>query len=561
MRARSLAVTGPILLALAWASLARAQTPVPATEQDLAALLDASEARYEQAGGRLSDALWRRATGGPGADADVVQARRDLLAVFTDPGLVRTLRAWRSRRTVTRDPTLTRRVAIWNQAAPAASVELDPDITALADRLLATLARHRYALDGRDVDQDALRAILSDSNDEALRRRAWQALLAPGKLIAADLKKLNRMRAVNARDLGAPTYFDLIYGANEMDNRWLTIMLHMVNRRVRPAMTDLDARLLKAIGKKALAPWDWDRALAILAKERGVDAIVARRFAPAGGPAALTSLARMMGIPPAAVEARRARGAIANDIEAIIALIPGDSRLLTRREPEAPAGGPDGYAMLFDAGATALQTFATKTGAPILKGYDWVPGTRNAIHARAMAEILAGFLRDPAFLEQALGMPPDEIAALLSHQRDRDLMRLRWIGINMSMEHIMFLNPDADLDLRYRDFFEKIMGVPLDPADPLPWTAEPRFITRPVSWFADLTALSVAGDARHLMRERFGADPLASGTLGPWLIETCFAPGGTVPLQKRLADTLKAGFDFKRYLEALGISPARPSHP
>ena len=561
MRAPCLAVTGLTLLALALAASASAQTSIPTTEQDLAALLDASETRYEQAGGRLSDALWRRATGEPSADADVAKARRDLLAVFTDPRLVETLQSWHFRRTVTRDPTLTRRVAIWNQASPAAAVELDPDITAEADRLSAVLARHRYMLDGREVDRDALRAILSDSDDEALRRRAWLALMAPGKLIAADLKKLNRMRAVKARDLRAPTYFDLIYGANEIDNRWLTMMLHTVNRRIQAATKDLDARLRVAIRKEALAPWDVDRALAILAKQRGVDAIVARRFPSSGGPTALASLAKMMGLPRAAVEARRERASIAGAIEESIALIPGDLRLLTRREPDAPAEGPDGYALILGAGATALQTSATKTVAPMLKGYDWVPGTRNAIYTRSMAEFFSGFLRDSAFLKHALGMSADEVTAFLAQQRDSELMRMRWLGVNMSFEHIMFLNPDADLDLRYRDYFEGLMGFPLAADDPLPWTAEPRYITRPVSWFADFTALSVAADVRQLMADRFGADPLSGGALGPWLIETCFASGESVPLQKRLADPLKAGFDFKRHLQSLGISPPPPKSP
>ena len=563
-------MTGLTLLAFVLAASAIAQTSIPTTEQELATFLDAYETRYEQAGGRLSDALWRRATGEPAADADVAKARRDLLAVFTDPRLVETLQSWHYRRTVTRDPTLTRRVAIWNQASPAAAVELDPGITAEADRLSAALARHRYMLDGREVDQDALRATLSDSDDEALRRRAWLALMAPGKLIAADLKKLNRMRAVKARELKAPTYFDLIYSANEMDNRWLKMMQHTVNRRIKAATEDLDARLGKAIGKKTLAPWDWDRAMALLARERGVDAIIARHFAPAGGPALLARLARRMQLSIAKVEGRRARAPIAGDVEVIIALIPGDFRLLTRREPEAPAGGPDGYAMLLAAGAAALQTWGTKVSSPMLKGYDWVPGTRNAIHARAMTEVLAGDLRDWSYLSE-LGVPNEKMEALRAQMRDLELMRMRWIGLNMSFEHIMFLNPDADLDLRYRDSFESLMGFPLAADDPLPWTAEPRYITRPVSWFADFTALSVAADARHLIEERYDAlaqqaparhrAPSVGSKLDPWLIETCFAPGESVPLQKRLADTLKAGFDFKRYLESLGIAPPPPKSP
>jgi hypothetical protein len=553
VRALRIAVFLLTLLAAAGASPVRAQAPVPATEQDLATLLDAAEARYEEAGGRLADALWRRATGEPAAEADVARARRDLLAAFTEPRLIATLQDWHYRRTVTRDPTLTRRVAIWNQAAPAAVVELDPEITALADRLLSTVARHRYTLDGRDTDQEALRAVLSGSDDEALRRRAWLALLAPGRHIAPDLKRLNRMRAVKARDLRAPTYFDLIYGANEMDSRWLTMMLHTVNRRVRAAAADLDARLGKAVGKPAPAPWDYDRGMAILAARSGAEAIGARRFAAAGGIAALSALGRMMGLPAAAVATRRARAPIAGLLEEILPLIPGDFSLLTRHEPDAPAGGPDGYAMLLSAGAGALQAHGTRVAAPMLKGYDWVPGTRNAIYSRAREEMLAEFLRDPGFLKQGLGMTAEEIAVFLADRRDRALMRLRWIGVNMSMEHVMFLNPDADLDLRYRESFRNITGFSLDPGDPLPWTAEPRFIARPVSWFADLTALSVAADAHHLIHERFGADPLAGGKLGPWLIETCYASGESVPLQKRIADSLQAGFDFRRYLESLGI--------
>jgi len=207
-------LTGAFVLILIGAgavSLTPAQSPIDtSTEQGLAALLDPFEARYEEAGGRLSSALWRRAAGEAGAEGDLFTARRDLLALFTDPQLVETIQRWHFRRTVSRDRALTRRVEIWNQAAPAAAVELDPNIAAMADRLLGTLARHRYVLDGKPTDPDALRAILESSDDEGLRRRAWLALLAPAKLIGPDVKRLNRLRAVRARDLRAPTYFDLI---------------------------------------------------------------------------------------------------------------------------------------------------------------------------------------------------------------------------------------------------------------------------------------------------------------------------------------------------------------
>lgn len=551
-----------ILIAAGVVSLVPAQSETDtSTEQGLAAFLDPFEARYEEAGGRLASALWRRAAGEPGAEGDLFTARRDLLALFADPQLVETIQRWHFRRTVARDRALRRRVEVWNQAAPAAAVELDPNVTAMADRLLGTLARHRYVLDGKPTDPDALRGILESSDDGELRRRAWLALLAPAQLIGPDLKRLNRLRAVRARDLRAPTYFDLIYQANEIDNRWLTLMLHSVRRRAEKATAELDARLRKAIRKDTLAPWDIDRAMAILSKERGADVIAARRFPASGGPAALAALVRMMGLGPSAIEERRARGPIAADFDEIMALIPGDFRLLTRREPDAPAGGPDGYAMLFRAGASALQAGATKTAAPMLKGYDWIPGTRNEIYAKARGEILASFLTDPTFLKEGLGMSPDEIRILLADQRDRALLRLRWIGLNMSMEHVMFLNPDADLDARYRESFETYTGFRLDPADPLPWMAEPSYISRPVTWFANLTALSVAAGARQLMRERFGDDPLSTGKVGPWLLETCFASGETVPLQERVSSTLKAGFDFKLYLESLGISPPTPTTP
>jgi len=346
-----------------------------------------------------------------------------------------------------------------------------------------------------------------------------------------------------------------------MDNRWLTMMLHSVRRRAGKATAELDARLRKAVRKETLAPWDVDRAMAIVSKERGADVIAERRFPATGGPAALAALARMMGLQPSALEEKRARGPIAADIDEIIALIPGDFRLLTRREPDAPAAGPDGYALLFRAGASALQAGATKTAAPMLKGYDWVPGTRNEIYAKTRGEILAGFLTDPTFLKEGLGMSPDEIRIFLADQRDRALLRLRRIGLNMSQEHVMFLNPDADLDLRYRESFETYTGFRLDPADPLPWMAEPRYITRPVTWFADLTALSVVAGARKNKRERFGDDPLSTGKVGPWLLEACFAEGETIPLQERVSSTLKAGFDFKWYLESLGISQPKPTAP
>src|SRR5262245_26880808 len=112
-----------IVMALPGLPIVRAETVVPAsmdikTEAGLRAELDRLEARYEAACVKLGEASWdARKPGFLPASAAVArdEALKELAAIQTDPKLGEIIAYWIKRNTVTSDPTLMRRVVLWNK--------------------------------------------------------------------------------------------------------------------------------------------------------------------------------------------------------------------------------------------------------------------------------------------------------------------------------------------------------------------------------------------------------------------------------------------------------------
>jgi len=188
----------------------------------------------------------------------------------------------------------------------------------------------------------------------------------------------------------------------------------------------------------------------------------------------------------------------------------------------------------------------------MLKGYPWVPGTRNEAYAEGMGAAIAGFARDPLFLTRIVKLKQDEAELIAADQRDRALLRFRRTLLQLGMEFVLYVNPDADLDERYRIIVEKSLAVNMPPEDTPVWAADPLLVTRPVYGADEMIAGSIAAEVENRVRETFG-DRRLSGKTAAWLIEHCYANGESLSLDLRLAAAIDGGYDFDKFLATLGI--------
>ena len=81
----------------------------------------------------------------------------------------------------------------------------------------ARFARHRGVVGGEEVDDNAIKRILRESDDSSERREAWEASKTIGPVVADDVRELARLRNEAARTLGFRDWFALSVATSEMD--------------------------------------------------------------------------------------------------------------------------------------------------------------------------------------------------------------------------------------------------------------------------------------------------------------------------------------------------------
>ncbi|HZI92983.1 MAG TPA: hypothetical protein VFE84_01965 [Patescibacteria group bacterium] len=548
---------------------AGAEAPAPAakdpgdirTEQGLREALDLFESRYEAACVKMNEASWRAALATPGQDpAPAEQARKDLASVYFDPKLDELLKYWSQRNTVTQDRSLSRRVVLWYNTRESAGVDLDPAIFALTRSLAARLREHRYQLDGRQVTLAELERIIATNPDRESRRKAWLSKATFAAQVEPEVRNLVRQRALKARGSSLFYFHHLAYRGRGIDAYWAKTMMDQIAAQTKSRYLGLQESMKSELGLKSAGadaplerfePWDIEFAMARRTSQRGLDKAIAAAFPPGGALPAAAKLLEALGFDPGKlpihVESSElgAGGAMGLGVR-----IPSDIRIVA--DGAATTGGPRYYEAVFREYGRALQSAFNKQSSPMLKGYECVDGTRNELYAEGIAEAMAGFVHDPIFLEKYLGMDRKSIALFLEDESDRTILRLRELLLNMGIEFAIYVNPDANLDERYRVLLTRSLGVAADPEIPVLWPIRLSFVTSPAADLDRIIALSIAPEVQARLAEAFGDARFGSGKSAPWLIEHCFADGELVETQMRLSDSIRGGLDFEKYLNSLG---------
>ena len=531
------------------------------TEEGLRKALDPIEARYESACVRMNEARWRLVTSPDDAGGEGLRgletARSELAAVFADSALDRVLAIWTRRTTVTRDPGLTRRVNLWVRSRAAAAIELQPAIFSLTNDLAGRVAHHRFSFDGRELTLQELRRVVASHPDRETRRKAWMAEAQFAAELRPDAAKLIRMRALEAQRTDARYFHRLIFQGRSVDDYWSYAMMQQAAARTKQGYETLAASLRSEAGLETLEPWDLEYALSQRTKHRapggGLDAAISAAFPAGGALAAAGRLLKALGFEAEKIPQRTSELRLGFSPAFSMAIrIPTDERLVV----DAPAaeGGPRAYeSVLREQGRVLLAAF-NRQQSPMLKGYDCVTGTSNGVYAAGLAGALGDFVRDPVFLRDQLGMDGKWIDRFLEDEQDRSLVRMRTLLADLGFAFASSVNPDADIDARYRELNARSLGTTGGPEGTALWPAQLDVIQRPGAALDELIGLTISPEVHARLTEEFGDGRLRSGKAASWLIEHCYANGELVDLQERLQQSLHGGMNLDKYLTA----PSKP---
>jgi peptidyl-dipeptidase A len=418
----------------------------------------------------------------------------------------------------------------------------------------------RALLEGERVSDNAIREILRESGDVALRQRAWEASKQVGAEVVNDLLALVRLRNENARHIGYPDYYRMMLELQEVDADELFGILDAIERGTDAPFAAyravLDQRLAKRFG---IAPTDvrpWHMADPFFqqapASEVRLDAFyvskplepLAERFFTSIGLDVRDVLARS----DLYEKPGKCQHAFCTAIDR-----DGDIRVLCNLRSDEKWMGT----LLHELGHAAYDRYVDPELPWLLRGHAHIMSTE------ASAMLFGRLSRNAAWLERYAGVPGDEArrmgAAARESVRIQLLVATRWILVMCHMERALYADPEQDLNTLWWDLVERFQLLPRPEGRSAPdWASKIHFSVAPVYYHNYLLGEMTASQLhRHVLahvlgggedaESRFVADP----AVGRFMIDAFYRPGRTRDWRGTLEHATGAPLDPGPYIREL----------
>lgn len=163
------------------------------------------------------------------------------------------------------DPVLRRQVEV--MYLTFLPKQLDPElldrITEKENAVERAFNVFRPVVDGKQLTDNQVREILRESTDSELRRKAWEASKAVGRVVEKDLLELVALRNEAARRLGFRNFHDMMLVINEQDPEQIMRLFDELDEMTREPFAavkaEIDRRLARMYGirPEELRPWHY----------------------------------------------------------------------------------------------------------------------------------------------------------------------------------------------------------------------------------------------------------------------------------------------------------------
>ena len=426
------------------------------------------------------------------------------------------------------DPVLSRQLELLRLSLLGNQMEesLRAEIVELSTGVESDFANHRATVAGKRVTDNEIESILRASDDEELRRDAWEGSKEIGAIAAPRVRELARLRNSAALSLGYADYYSMALELQEMSEGWLFTVLEEVEKLTeepfRRWKTELDERLRERFKVTQVLPWHYaDPFFQALPPDGrvSVDPLLEGRASPdlvhttfSGWDVDLSRVLELSDIYPREGKSQHAFcldvDRSGNDVRILANVVPGE------RWTEI---------MLHESGHAAYD-ISVDPQLPY--------SLRRAAHTfttEAMAIMSGRLVHDPRWLVDFAGAPPAEVDAISGPLRRAAAMQslafVRWALVVVHFERDLYLDPESDLDARWWELVERFQLVEPPPDRTAPdWAAKIHVAAAPAYYqnylLGELLASQLAATCEHECGGLVG-NPAA----GRLLVDRLFHPG------------------------------------
>jgi len=536
---------------------------VPRRDAELATLVKGLTAEMEPLHVALNQAVWlANITGGAEHERESARLEARLRLILSRREPFRQLRALGEAGGAA-DPSLERQRVLLLNALHVNQVdpEMIERMVRLEKKLESRFNNFRATLDGQPVGDNALRDMLRDAEDPALRRRVWEASKQIGAEVVGELMQLVRLRNEAAREIGFASYYTMMLNLkDEMDEDELFRLLDEVDRGTRPAFEaykqELDGRLAERfkIAPTGLRPW------------HHADPFFQE------APAAALDLDRWFATGSLEGVAERFFSAVGFDVRDLIVradLYERDGKCQHAFCMSMDRGAdvrvlcnlrPNEYSMstLLHEFGHGVYDLAIDRGLPFL-----LREPAHTFTTEASAMLFGRLSKHAAWLTRYAGMPAASAAgagqASRRAVREQLLVQTRWELVMIHMERALYADPEADLNARWWDLVERFQRVRRPERRDAPdWAAKIHFSVAPVYYHNYLLGELLASQLqRHLQQEVLGGGAdvwgryVTSPEVGRSLTERLYRTGKSRHWRDTLRQAIGADLGADAFVEEL----------
>ena len=478
-----------------------------------------------------------------GNDADYqksTQAQVELKKIHSDTAAFAQVKALRQSGQVT-DPLLKRQLDVvylsylGNQIDPKTLEELVSRQTAIEQKFNT----YRAKVGERTLSDNQVDSILRYSTSSPELEATWKASKAIGRMVAADLIELVKLRNQAARALGFSNYYEMQMKLGEQDPAEIASLFDQLDSLTRGASValkgEIDSVLAGRYGvaKNQLRPWHYQNRFfqeAPTIYKVDLDAFYAGK-----DPVALArGYFAGIGLPVDSILAHsdlyekpgKYQHAYCTDLDRS-----GDVRIVCNVRPDYNWMGT----MLHELGHAVYAEYNDRTEPWLL---------RDAAHSfttEAVAMFFGRLAANAQWLQQVAGVPKPEVEQAANDcarsLRLGQLVFSRWAQVMVHFERALYKNPDQNLNKLWWDLVEKYQGLTRpEGRDEPDWASKIHIATTPVYYHNYLMGELLASQyadaiGRKVLRS---SGPLVAGfagdpEIGKFFVDNVFHPGMRYP--------------------------------
>jgi len=529
-------------------------------------------ARFEERAAPVEEALgevwWDLSTTGTEeAQRGLVSAGTGYNRLFADRDEYALVRGWYEGRGSLESSLLRRQVEVLYRAFAGrqGDEETLTRIEELEAEANAIFGNHRGTVGGREAGENEIREILRSSDDEALRREAWEAQKSVGREAEGVVRELARLRNRLARAEGYENHHALSLDLQEIDDAELDRLLGNLEAATRGPFEELkrelNANLRRRFGVERVMPWHLSDPFFQSCKHDPVSLPREAGRGDAGGAAGADDGGRVTdgGASATTAELGLDRFFRDKDLEALTRRTYDNMGLevrdvLARSDLYERAGKsqhafclrvgrsypydvrvlanvrPDAYwadTMLHEFGHAVYDKYVDPSLPYLLRTIAHTNSTE------AVALMMGGLADDPGWLSSVAGVPEGELAGarerVLRGARADRLVFVRWALVMYRFEKALYEDPDRDyLNDLWWDLVEGLQTVGRPPGrEGAPdWAAKVHLSVAPVYYHNYLLGHLFAAQLRSYLETRVSGGPFfADEMTGRYLQEAVFGPG------------------------------------